>query len=154
VVARPEAPKWERRAASLVYYATARRATEAAWNMPGLGVEVLLWRAGGYEACNGQTIKADEGVIQAALIRDIFGNPWRTVTIAPAWRTATVQALAQAAYEERDLPSGLLNPLRLAILADALEEAGCTDGDIPGHLRGPNCHVRGCWVVDALAGKE
>jgi hypothetical protein len=43
---------------------------------------------------------------------------------------------------------------RLPILADALEEAGCTDADILAHCRGPGPHVRGCWVVDLLLGKE
>jgi hypothetical protein len=46
-------------------------------------------------------------------------------------------SLAQAAYDERSLPSGHLGPNRLAILADALEEAGCTDQTILDHLRGP-----------------
>src|SRR5436305_896485 len=52
VVARAEAPKWQRRAASLAYYAAARRAMEAAWNVRGLAVEVLVWRAGGYNGCD------------------------------------------------------------------------------------------------------
>ena len=43
---------------------------------------------------------------------------------------------------------------RLPILADALEEAGCTDAAILGHLRGPGPHVRGCWVIDLLLGKK
>ena len=41
-----------------------------------------------------------------------------------------------------------------AILADALEEAGCHDLDILAHCRQPGEHVRGCWVVDLLLGKE
>ena len=41
----------------------------------------------------------------------------------------------------------------LPILADALEEAGCTDPEILGHCRGPGEHVRGCWVVDLILGK-
>jgi len=41
----------------------------------------------------------------------------------------------------------------LPVLADALEEAGCTDADLLGHLRGPGPHVRGCWVLDLLLGK-
>ena len=40
------------------------------------------------------------------------------------------------------------------ILADALEEAGCTNEDMLAHLRSPGLHVRGCWVVDLLLGKE
>ncbi len=43
---------------------------------------------------------------------------------------------------------------RLALLADALEDAGCTDADILAHCRGPGPHVRGCWVVDLLLGKK
>jgi hypothetical protein len=43
---------------------------------------------------------------------------------------------------------------RLPILADALEEAGCTDTEVLAHCRGPGPHVRGCWVVDLILGKE
>jgi hypothetical protein len=91
------------------------------------------------------------------LLRDIVGNPFRPVTISPTfltWNDAVVVRLAQAAYEERHLPAGTLDNGRLAILADALEEAGCTDADILGHLRGPGPHVRGCWVVDIVLGKS
>ena len=52
------------------------------------------------------------------------------------------------------MPAGTLDNTRLAVLADALEEAGCTEADILGHLRGPGPHVRGCWVVDLILGKE
>jgi hypothetical protein len=88
------------------------------------------------------------------LRRDVFGNPFRPVSLDPAWRTPTVASLANAAYEEHSLPSGHLDAARLAILADALEEAGCTDRDILDHLRSPGPHVRGCWVVDLLLAKE
>jgi hypothetical protein len=91
---------------------------------------------------------------QCRLLRDLFGNPFRPVSLAPAWMTPTVLDLAQAAYDNRLLPSGLLDNSRLAVLADALEEAGCTDPDMLGHLRGPGTHVRGCWVIDLLLGKE
>jgi hypothetical protein len=62
-------------------------------------------------------------------------------------------SLAQVAYDQRLLPSGMLEPARLALLADALEEAGCTNADLLGHLRGPGPHVRGCWALDLLLGK-
>jgi hypothetical protein len=68
--------------------------------------------------------------------------------------TPTVNRLAEAAYEERSLPEGTLDAARLAILADALEDAGCTDTDILGHLREPGPHVRGCWAVDRVLAKE
>jgi hypothetical protein len=64
-----------------------------------------------------------------------------------------VTPLASVAYEDRALPSGELDPARLSVLADALEDAGCTDPDLLGHLRSAGPHVRGCWVVDLILGK-
>ena len=63
------------------------------------------------------------------------------------------RVLAKAVYDERSLPSGTLETDRLGILADALEDAGCTDATILEHLRGPGPHVRGCFVVDLMLGK-
>ena len=60
--------------------------------------------------------------------------------------------LARAAYEERELPSGHLDRARLAVLADALEEAGA-DAELVEHLRGPGPHWRGCFVLDFLLGR-
>jgi hypothetical protein len=52
------------------------------------------------------------------------------------------------------MAEGTLDPARLTVLADALEDAGCTDADLLGHLRSPGPHVRGCWAVDLVLGKE
>jgi hypothetical protein len=93
----------------------------------------------------------------ASYLRDIFGNPFRPVAILHAlltWNDALVVRLAQAAYDERQMPEGTLDPTRLAVLADALEEAGCDNADILGHLRGPGPHTRGCWPLDLLLGKS
>jgi hypothetical protein len=98
-------------------------------------------------------VKAQEEDSQAGLLRDIFGNPFRPVALDSALRTPAVLALTQAAYDNRNLPVGTLEPDRLAILADALEEAGCTDADLLGHLRSQGAHVRGCWAVDLLLTK-
>ncbi len=87
-------------------------------------------------------------------IRCVFDNPFRPVTLNPAWQTPNVVALATAAYDERIMPSGTLDTARLAVLADALEEAGCGNEDILNHLRQTGVHVRGCWVVDLILGKE
>lgn len=92
----------------------------------------------------------------SAIIRDVFGNPFRPVSLKGnclAWNDDTIPKLAQAAYDERHLPEGTLDKTRLTVLADALEEAGCTETDILGHLRGPGPHVRGCWPVDLCLGK-
>ncbi|MGH7221890.1 MAG: hypothetical protein ACRELF_01530 [Gemmataceae bacterium] len=100
----------------------------------------------------------DENAVQCNFLRDIFGNPFRPApTIERAslsWNEQTVVRLAQTIYADRDLPDGTLDLTRLAVLADALEEAGCTNADILAHCRQPGQHVRGCWVVDLLLGKE
>jgi hypothetical protein len=82
------------------------------------------------------------------LIHDIFGNPFRPVAFDPAWRTGTAVALAKGMYESRDF-------FAMPILADALQDAGCDRADILNHCRDANqVHVRGCWVVDLVLGKE
>jgi hypothetical protein len=88
---------------------------------------------------------------QANLFRDLFGPlPFRTVAIDPvwlAWNDGTVVKLAQGIYDDRAFD-------RLPVLADALENAGCADPDMLAHCRQPGAHVRGCWPVDLILGKE
>src|SRR5262245_12917134 len=77
---------------------------------------------------------------QAALVRDIVGNPLRPVAFDPSWRSwsgGAIPRLAQALYDGRRLPEGVLDLTQLAVLADALEEAGCTDQALLSHLRDP-----------------
>jgi hypothetical protein len=89
---------------------------------------------------------AAERAAQCDLVRDIFGNPFRTVGLDPSWVTPTVVSLARQMYESRDLSA-------MPILADALQDAGCDSTDLLNHCRGGRIHVRGCWVVDLLLGK-
>jgi hypothetical protein len=89
------------------------------------------------------------------LIRDIFGNPFcplPSINLSVfQWNGGLIKRLAQQAYDQRQLPSGQLDNARLAILADALEEAGLDDDALLGHLRQPGAvHVRGCAVLDWL----
>jgi hypothetical protein len=84
---------------------------------------------------------------QRTLIRDIFGNPFRPSAFSPAWRTEAVVALASSIYAQRAFD-------HLAVLADALEEAGCGDANLLAHCRSGGPHVRGCWVVDMVLGVE
>jgi hypothetical protein len=84
---------------------------------------------------------------QVALVRDIFGNPFRPIDFA-AWRTDTALALARQMYESRDFGA-------MPILADALQDAGCDSEDVLNHCRDTSAtHYRGCWVVDGVLGKE
>jgi hypothetical protein len=97
---------------------------------------------------------AESLAFYALWIRDIFGNPFRPATLEGRCRTPTILSLSQAAYHERQLPSGHLDNARLAVLSDALEEAGCDDEAILAHLRSPGSHVRGCWALDLILGRH
>jgi hypothetical protein len=88
-----------------------------------------------------------ERTAQTALVRDIFGNPFRKVKCKKAWLTSDVVALARGIYDERAFD-------RMPILADALQDAGCDSEDMLSHCRMPSDHVRGCWVVDLVLGKS
>jgi hypothetical protein len=85
--------------------------------------------------------------MQCDLLRDIFGNPFRPVNLDHSWLTPKTVGLAQAIYDQRTFD-------RMPILADALEEVGCADPENLNHCRGSDPHVRGCWVVDLLLGRE
>ncbi len=101
-----------------------------------------------------EEMRKGEARAQCGLLREIFGNPFRPVAFEVAWRTPQVVQLAGSAYEVRQLPGGGLDNAHLAILGDALEEAGCTEQSVLEHLRGPGPHVRGCWAVDTVLGRS
>ncbi len=94
---------------------------------------------------------------QCRMLRDIMPNPLLLVNLHPSWlmhvpsllswNNGTIPMLAQSIYDDRAFD-------RLPILADALEEAGCTETDIIQHCRHQGEHVRGCWLVDLLLGKK
>lgn len=134
--------------------AAPRRAAEPFEEISGGSYQASLLN---YDVCFSLGEKADR--MHSTLVKDIFGHQfWRyRIAIEQAWRSwndGIVVKLAQSIYDERQLPSGHLDQARLAILADALEDAGCTTQDILSHCRGPGPHVRGCWVIDLLLGKE
>src|SRR5262249_46312473 len=97
---------------------------------------------------------AKNRVIGGALLREIVGNPFRPIGLDASWLAPPVPALAEAAYQQRVLPVGHLDPLRLAVLSDAMQDAGCYNDDVLTHLRRPGPHVRGCFLLDALLAKE
>src|SRR5262249_1220791 len=94
---------------------------------------------------------AAELAAQAALLRCLFGPlPFRPTPRLDAtildWNDAALPPVAPATEEERrfdDLP----------VLADALEEAGCTDAEMLGHCRSGGEHARGCWALDVVTGR-
>jgi hypothetical protein len=95
--------------------------------------------------------KGSELAAQATLLRDVLGNPFRPPPPPPAailaWNDGGVSRIAQRLYEDRAFD-------RLPILADALEDAGCTDAAILSHCRWPSQHFRGCWAVDLILGRS
>jgi hypothetical protein len=93
------------------------------------------------------TFRKQQGVVLCRLLHDIFGNPFRPVILDNSRRTSTVTSLAQAIYDDRAFD-------RMPILADALEDAGCSNQDILQHCRSGGEHVRGCWPLDLVLGKE
>jgi hypothetical protein len=97
-------------------------------------------------------IPADDVVKRSVLLlRDIFGPLlFRPITLDPScltWHDGLLVSMARQMFDSRDFTD-------MPILADALEEAGCTDQDILSHSRSGGEHFRGCWVVDLLLGKE
>ena len=92
---------------------------------------------------------APEAAAQCHLLRDLFA-PFDPLRIEPAWLAGcdgAVPVLARGIYEERAFE-------RMPILADALEEAGCDHAGLLAHCRAGEGHVRGCWAVDAILGRE
>jgi hypothetical protein len=122
------------------------RAACAARDVARAAAEAVKCVAG----ANGRAARAGERARQAHLVRDLFGNPFRPAPrVDPtwlAWNGGTVRKLAEGIYAERAFD-------RLPILADALEDAGCTDAALLSHCRSAGEHMRGCWPVDLLLGK-
>ena len=93
---------------------------------------------------------ADQGARRTLfpVFRDIIGNPFRPISFSPSWRTETAVLLARQMYDSREFRA-------MPILADALQDADCDSDDILNHCRdAKQTHVRGCWVVDLVLGKE
>lgn len=86
---------------------------------------------------------------QVELVRDVFGKPFRPLAKFPKeWKSSTVLALSRGIYADRAFD-------RMPILADALQDAGCSDERVVSHCLDPaRRHVRGCWVLDLLLGKK
>jgi hypothetical protein len=139
----------------------ARRAAEDTWmrdstlHCPDVTEDAWVTAA----ACSGPANPTElfggpnHNAAQARLLRCVFNDPFCPVPLDPLWKTPGVTALARAAHEG-DLPrSGFLDSAHLAVLSDALEEAGCDDERILAHLRDAGLHVRGCWVIDLILGK-
>lgn len=134
-------------AARRFYAASAAKAAARPTDRPRLMAEEMGGARGGalFAAIVGQPrpVFLSHRSAQSGLLRCVFGNPFRPQGIAAACRPADVVRLAGEIYEDRAFD-------RLPALADAIEQAGCSDPDAPAHCRGPGPHARGCWVLDAI----
>jgi hypothetical protein len=93
--------------------------------------------------------RAEESA-QCDLIRDLFGNPSFPFRFDPAWLSGRGGAAVELA---RDIyPEGRF--VDLPLLGNVLERAGCGDDKVLEHCRRPGPHAKGCWVLDALLGRE
>jgi hypothetical protein len=91
-----------------------------------------------------------ERTAQVALLRCVFGNPFRKTRVNPvwlSWNDSTVRRMAESIHDERVFEL-------MPVLADALEDAGCSNADILEHCRHPGEHVLGCWVIDLILSKD
>jgi hypothetical protein len=107
------------------------------------------WRSRSSQAAS-LRVDASLKAVSPVLLRCVAGNPFRPVALDSAWLHwdgGTVRKIAQGIYDDRAFD-------RLPVLADALEETGCADRDLLDHCRSGGEHVRGCWAVDLLLGKE
>jgi len=134
----PTHPRHRRIWAGYVPYRVAEAVAYAVQH--NLGEKGSAWEVH-IEACE------EENRAQIALLGCMIGDPFRCVSSEPTWFTPSVLAIAQAIYKERvftDMP----------VLADALEDAGCTNSDFLNHCRQSGDHARGCWVLDCLLNKK
>jgi hypothetical protein len=114
-------------------------AAEAAYDLP----EAIARSRGNHQSL----AYANERAAQAALVREIWGDPFHDFVAPAAWATwerGLIPALARGIYDDRTFG-------RIGILADALEDAG-GDEAILAHFRQGCAQVRGCWALDRCRG--
>jgi histone H3/H4 len=150
----PVAERLASTAASAILCLMDWRKVRGRWSRP----ESTAWHVWRVRDLEGPDARNEENRAQSILLRCIVGNPFEPApAIGPAmltWQSGLVVKLAEAAYEERVLPARTLKPDRMAVLADALQEAGCENEEVLAHLRSPGPYVRGCFAVDLLLRRE
>jgi hypothetical protein len=83
----------------------------------------------------------------AVLVSTGSGDPFQPKKLSPQALSTEVAALAEKMYASRNFDA-------MPMLAKALEAAGCRDVTILNHCKRPGEHVRGCWVIDLILGKQ
>lgn len=95
------------------------------------------------------------------VFHEVVGNPFRERRVAgPEWLAAGGRPapwMLKVGETARGIAIGVQADQafdRLPILADALEDDGCTDTEFLTHLRHHSHHLRGCWALDLVLGKQ
>ena len=149
------APEFEQFAYMAAAQTLAEEASEAARNAPE-HIRQHAIRIAAYEMVYTENeaeavarARREEAHQQVVLLNELFGNPFRPVVLEPhwlAWSGGVVVSMAREIEEAQRFAE-------LPYLADALMDAGCGEETLLRHLREPRGHLRGCWALDALAGK-
>ncbi len=106
----------------------------------GVGGEVIRLASSGF-------IAPETPASMVNLMRCVFGTSlFRPACVDVAQVTPEVVSLARLIYDQRAFD-------RLPELADALQNAGCSNSEFLEHCRASSPHVRGCWVVDLVLEK-
>jgi hypothetical protein len=134
------------------YWATSIRVAGSILNVFQKAAELPAKQAGQKtgKADTYVAVQAESMLEQADLVREVVGNPFRATWVSQAmlrWEGGLLAHLAEGIYQERAFD-------RMPYLGDALEEAGCADQEVLDHCRSGGPHVRGCWVLDLVLGKE
>ncbi len=151
-----EALHFEASAYNAVLQATAEDIRETVRPTLAALQQMARWEAA-YECVPGmdepavvaEAMQAEQSA-QCAVIRELWGNPFRFLPFEEGWRRwndGTLVKLAQAIYDDR-------NWLDLPVLADALMDAGCSDERLLGHFRATQGHSLGCWALDVVLGRR
>ena len=127
---------------------------------------VLLWTefAAMSTATTRRRLIARESLNERAcdLYREIVGNPFRVYRVQPNFAGVGVSypdgSLCQIPEVAKQIAKGISldgGYDRMPILADAMEDAGCDDRVMLDHLRSATAiHVRGCWALDVILGRD
>jgi hypothetical protein len=151
-----EAPEFERGIYQAAAHTLAESAMEAAREACGSILQHAANEAA-FEAISGEdesrlsaAASAAEGRALGRLAVEVFGNPFRPLKVERAWLTASDgAALAMARWIDEEWRID-----EMPYLADALTDAGCSADALIRHLRDEGPHVRGCWALDALLGRQ
>jgi hypothetical protein len=113
-------------------------------------VSAAAYASGVYGSPEWHQAERAERIAQCRLVRDVVGPPFQPLRLPARWRSGPGRRCARRA--EAIYAANRFD--ELTQLADDLERDGCPDREAVSHCRSMATHIRGCWVIDALTGRE